>query len=183
MCFLVTFCTTQKVTIRSLCREHRGSANLESAHPNNTLPRTKLNPFETFRGSANLDSARHNGGFAQTKLKPSQREIRGFANLESAHPNNNFTRTKLNPFAALGGIFLLLPQHFCRFAAFPPPLAALFVAAATFFRLAAVSLPGRHTPCAKAQRGFANLDYTLPSGSVKRLFLTVIRQYTSCTSA
>ena len=32
-------------------------------------------------------------------------------------------------------------------------------------------------------RGFANLDYTLPSGSVKRLFLTVIRQYTSCTSA
>ena len=45
-CFLVTFCTTQKVTIRSLCREHRGSVNLESAHPNNTFPLTKLKPFQ-----------------------------------------------------------------------------------------------------------------------------------------
>ena len=53
-CFLVTFCTMQKVTSRSLCREHRGSANLESAHPNNTLPRTKLNPFETFRFAESL---------------------------------------------------------------------------------------------------------------------------------
>ena len=59
--FYVTFCTTQKVTIRSLCREHRGSAN--------------------------LDSARRNGGFARTKLKPSKRELRGSANLESAHTN------------------------------------------------------------------------------------------------
>ena len=32
VCFLVTFCTMQKVTIRSLCREHRGFANLDSAH-------------------------------------------------------------------------------------------------------------------------------------------------------
>ena len=45
-CFLVTFCTTQKVTIRSLCWEFRGFANLESAHPNNTFPLTKLNPFK-----------------------------------------------------------------------------------------------------------------------------------------
>ena len=44
----------QKVTSRSLCREHRGSANLESAHPNNTLPRTKINPFETFRFAESL---------------------------------------------------------------------------------------------------------------------------------
>ena len=29
--FYVTFCTTQKVTTRSLCREHRGFPNLESA--------------------------------------------------------------------------------------------------------------------------------------------------------
>ena len=43
-CFCGTFCTPQKVPIRSLCREHRGFTN--------------------------LDSARHNGGFAQTKLKP-----------------------------------------------------------------------------------------------------------------
>ena len=66
VCFLVTFCTMQKVTTHSLCREHRGSAN--------------------------LDSARRNSGFAQTKLKPSQRELRGSANLESAHRDNNNAR-------------------------------------------------------------------------------------------
>ena len=54
MCFLVTFCTTQKVTSRFPCRELRGFPNLESAHPNNTLPRTKLNPFETFRFAESL---------------------------------------------------------------------------------------------------------------------------------
>ncbi len=43
--FYVTFCTTQKVTSRFPCRELRGFPNLESAHPNNTLPRTKLNPL------------------------------------------------------------------------------------------------------------------------------------------
>ncbi len=74
VCFLVTFCTMQKVTTRSLCREHRGFAN--------------------------LNSARRNGGFTRTKLKPSQREIRGSANLESAQPNNDHALTKLNPFAA-----------------------------------------------------------------------------------
>ncbi len=51
--------------------------------------------------------------------------------------NNNFVQTQLNPlplrgfFAALGGIIL--------------------VAAVTFFRLTAVSLSGRHTPCATPQ--------------------------------
>ena len=47
--FYVTFCTMQKVTIRSLRREFRGSANLESAHPNNNFPLTKLNPFAASR--------------------------------------------------------------------------------------------------------------------------------------
>ena len=54
VCFLVTFCTMQKVTIRSLCREHRGSANLESVHPNNNFSLTKLKPFETFRFAESL---------------------------------------------------------------------------------------------------------------------------------
>ena len=36
-CFLVTFCTTQKVTTRSLCKEHRGCANLDSAHKDNSF--------------------------------------------------------------------------------------------------------------------------------------------------
>ena len=44
-CFLVTFCTMQKVTIRSLCREHRGSANLESARRKGGFALTKLNPL------------------------------------------------------------------------------------------------------------------------------------------
>ena len=34
--FLVTFCTPQKVTTRSLCREHRGFPNLDSAHKTTT---------------------------------------------------------------------------------------------------------------------------------------------------
>ena len=72
--FLVTFCTMQKVTTRSLCREYRGFANLESAHKDNTFIQTKLNPLEKFRG---------------------------FANLESAHTNNNPAQNKLNPFSAL----------------------------------------------------------------------------------
>ena len=73
-CFLVTFCTMQKVTIRLLRREIRGSANLESAHPNKNFP--------------------------LTKLKPSQRENQGFSNLNSARRNGGFALTKLNPFAA-----------------------------------------------------------------------------------
>ena len=46
MCFLVTFCTMQKVTTRSLCREHRGFPNLDSARRNGGFARTKLNPFK-----------------------------------------------------------------------------------------------------------------------------------------
>ena len=44
-CFLVTFCTMQKVTTRSLCREHRGSANLESAHCSDIFAPQQLKPF------------------------------------------------------------------------------------------------------------------------------------------
>ncbi len=49
VCFLVTFCTMQKVTIRSLCREHRGSANLDSARRNGGFAQTKLNPLRLRR--------------------------------------------------------------------------------------------------------------------------------------
>ncbi len=52
---VVTFCgvqkVTQKVTSRSLCRNHRGFANLESAHPNINFALTKLNSFGKLRGS------------------------------------------------------------------------------------------------------------------------------------
>ena len=46
--FYVTFCTTQKVTSRSLRRELRGFVNLEAVHINDKSTLTKLNPFETF---------------------------------------------------------------------------------------------------------------------------------------
>ena len=77
-CFLVTFCTTQKVTIRSLCREHRGSVNLESAHSNNTFPLTKLKPFQ--KGDSR------------------------FCKPRISAQNYNFAQAQLNPFATFGGL-------------------------------------------------------------------------------
>ena len=67
-CFLVTFCTTQKVTTRSLCREHRGSAN--------------------------LDSARRNGDFALTKLKPFPKKDSRFSKPRISAQNYNFPLTQ-----------------------------------------------------------------------------------------
>ena len=72
--FYVTFCTTQKVTIRSLCREHRGSAN--------------------------LDSARRNGGFARTKLKPFPKGASRFCKPRISTQNYKSALTKLNSSAA-----------------------------------------------------------------------------------
>ena len=45
VCFLVTFCTMQKVTTRSLCREHRGFANLNSARRSRSFVPQQLKPF------------------------------------------------------------------------------------------------------------------------------------------
>ena len=45
VCFLVTFCTTQKVTTRSLSGKFRGLANLESAHRSDSLAPQRLKPF------------------------------------------------------------------------------------------------------------------------------------------
>ena len=44
-CFLVTFCTMQKVTTRSLSGELRGSANLEAARRNSSFAPQQLKPF------------------------------------------------------------------------------------------------------------------------------------------
>ena len=90
VCFLVTFCTMQKVTTRSpsqavsrfskpqisapqpqlrtatiktFLRKLRGFVNLETAHKNNKFPLTKLNPFEKFRGFVNLDLVLQNSNF------------------------------------------------------------------------------------------------------------------------
>ena len=65
-CFLVTFCTMQKVTTRSPSQEAsrfckpRISAQ---THKDNIFVQTKLNPFVKFRGFVNLDSAHNNTDF------------------------------------------------------------------------------------------------------------------------
>ena len=87
-CFCGTFCTPQKVPIRSLAGNFRGSVNLESAHPNNDHTLTKLKPSQKEnRGSANLDSARRNGGFPLTKLNPFK------ASFEVLKTSNQRTKT------------------------------------------------------------------------------------------
>jgi hypothetical protein len=62
-CFLVTFCTMQKVTTRSPSQEASRFANLGTAHTDNNFAQTNLNPFETFRGLSNLVSAHKNSNF------------------------------------------------------------------------------------------------------------------------
>ena len=69
--------------------------------------------FGNARGFPNLESAHPNNNFPLTKLKPSQRELRGSANLESAHPNPNFALTQLNPSAALGSTSFRLTAVSC----------------------------------------------------------------------
>ena len=107
--FAVLFARRKKYQSVSLTGKLRGSANLDSAHPNKNFPLTKLKPF-------------------------SKKDSR-FCKPRISAQNYNFAQTQLNPFAALGGIFLLLPQHF--FAVLRP-----------IRRITAVSLPGQHTPCA-----------------------------------
>ena len=70
-CFCGTFCTPQKVPKTVPFREVRGSANLDSAHPNYKIARTKLKPSQRgLRGFANIDSARRDGGVPLTKIIP-----------------------------------------------------------------------------------------------------------------
>ena len=69
--FLRYFLHAAKSTNPFPCRELRGSANLESAHPNNNFPLTKLNPFpkEASRFCKPRISA-HKQNFAQCQLNP-----------------------------------------------------------------------------------------------------------------
>ena len=87
------------------------------------------------------------------------REVRGFANLESAHTNYNFPLTKLNPLPLRGSVPAGTARSACFFRrpwwhfSAAPPLFSYFLystksRAKKLFRLTAVSLPGRHTPCA-----------------------------------
>ena len=96
MCFLVTFCTMQKVTSRSPSQGAPRFYEPRFSAQNYNFPLTKLTPFETFRGFPNLDSARRNDGFARTKLKPFE-TFRGSANLDSVRRNGGFALTQFNP--------------------------------------------------------------------------------------
>ena len=112
VCFLVTFCTTQKVTTRSPSQEVS-----RFCKPQISAPQWQLRA---------------------ATIKTFLRKLRGSANLESAHQNSKFAQTKLNPFPLRGCFFrfallsppaaavffppyggpMLLPQHFL------PPAAA-----------------------------------------------------------
>ena len=69
--------------------------------------RIKPFPCWEFRGSANLESAHPNNDHAQTNLKPSQREIRGFANLDSAHPKLQLHTNPIKSFCRFAAYFRL----------------------------------------------------------------------------
>ena len=78
--FAVLFARRKKYQSVLPCRELRGFPNLESAHPNNALPRTKLNPFETFRFAESLSlSGRHTpcAIFAASRLLPAASRLFG----------------------------------------------------------------------------------------------------------
>ena len=94
--------------------------------------------------------------FAQRKKNVKTSPLQGaprFANLESAHRNGGFAQTKLKPFAASP----LFPT-FCKVQKVGQKTLKLSFwgkfrpagqhALRAFFRLTAVSLLGRHTPCA-----------------------------------
>ena len=97
VCFLVTFCTTQKVTTRPLSGKLRGFPNLESTHRSRS--------------------------FAPQQLKPFIKEDSRFCKPRISTPKQQIRTNKIK----------------------------------SFFCLAAVSLPGRHTPCAFSPplRGFS----------------------------
>ena len=79
------------------CRELRGSTNLESAHPNNNFPLTKLNPFETFRFAESLSLPEQHtpcAFFRLTAVFPIG-NFRGFANLESARHSGGFAHNHI----------------------------------------------------------------------------------------
>ena len=88
-CFLVTFCTMQKVTTRT---------------PSQEAPR-----FCKPRISAPQPQLR------TATIKTFLRKLRGFANLDAAHTNNNLAQNKLNPFFRLSAVLcccrnIFLPQ-------------------------------------------------------------------------
>ena len=88
-CFCGTFCTPQKVPIRSLCREHRGFTN--------------------------LDSARHNGGFVQTKLKPFPKGDSRFCKPRISAHKQKLRTNPIKSFAALRPLRRLAAISFSYF--------------------------------------------------------------------
>ena len=66
MCFLVTFCTTQKVTIRFPFGKFEVLQTSNQRTQNNNFPLTRLNPFGTFLS----ESLPHSGQHAPRAFSP-----------------------------------------------------------------------------------------------------------------
>ena len=99
VCFLVLFAQRKKHEKRSLRREHRGSANLESAHRSRSFAPQQLKPFK--------EAPR----FCKPRINAHKQQIRTI---------------QLNPFAALGGNFRRRCRLFLLLLQLSPPAAALF---------------------------------------------------------
>ena len=78
------------------------------------------------------------------------REFRGFANLDSAHRSHSFTPQQLKPFYRSFEVLQTSNQRTQTTNSCNP--------IKSFFRFAAVSLPGRHTLCAFRRRFAAFLS-------------------------
>ena len=122
--FYVTFCTTQKVTIRSLRREIRGSANLDSARRNGGFARTKLKPFP-----------KRDSWFCKPRISAHKKQIR-------TNPIKSFCRSAAFPPPLAASFFVAAATNLCA-SRYYRRLRRL-----RNFPFGKLSLPGRHTPCA-----------------------------------
>ena len=102
MCFLVTFCTTQKVTTRIPLQGASRFCKPQTSTPQRQLRTATIKTFlRKLRGSANLDSAHRSDIFAPQQLKPFKEASRFSKPRISTHKDNNFAQTNLNLFSAL----------------------------------------------------------------------------------
>ena len=108
MCFLVTFCTTQKVTIRSLSGKLRGFANLESAHRSRSFAPQQLKPFKGVPRYCKPRISAQNNNLAQTKL-----------NLFAALVGISFRQGRCYVAAATIPAASRLPRRLCRLVLLP----------------------------------------------------------------
>ena len=84
-CTFGSFRTREKHEKRSHCREHRGSANLESAHRNGSFAPQQLKPFKEASRFCKPRTSPPQPELRTATIKTFLWKLRGFANLETAH--------------------------------------------------------------------------------------------------